>query len=52
MVPEELVMACYCGVTFGLSAIAFGLRYLLLRDAARSRLSKAEEYVPPVEVRI
>lgn len=43
-------MVLYCAVTFGLATLAFGLRYLLLQDAAKSRLSKAQEYVPPVEV--
>lgn len=50
MSTDTIVMGCYCGVTFGLSAVAFGLKELLLRDAANSRLSKAEEYVRPVEV--
>lgn len=43
-------MVWYCGVTFTFAAAAFVLKHLLLRDAARSRLSKAEEFVAPVEV--
>lgn len=46
------VMKWYCGVTFTASALCFGLRYLLLRDSAYTRLSKAAEYVRPVEVRL
>lgn len=51
MKEDEVVMFSYCGMTFGLSTLLFVLKKLLLRDAARSRLSKSEEYVRPVEVR-
>lgn len=50
MVEDEVIMISYCMVTFGLSALLFILRNLLLQDAANSRVSRAEEYVRPVEV--
>lgn len=52
MVEDEVIMLSYCAVTFGLSALLFILRKLLLRDAANSRVSRAEEYVRPVEVKL
>lgn len=47
---DEFIMLSYCGATFGLSVLLFVLRKLLVRDAANSRLSRAQEYVRPVEV--
>lgn len=48
---KEDVMGWYCLATFTTSALLFGLKQLLLRDSANSRISKAAEYVKPVEVR-
>jgi len=45
-------MGGYGLITFGMALLLFGIRYLLLRDAAHSRISKAAEYVPVVEVRV
>ena len=50
MVSDELVMGVYCLVTFTASGLLFGFRKLLLLDSANSRLSKAAEYVRPIEV--
>lgn len=46
------VMGGYGVITFGMAFLLFGIRQLLLRDAAHSRISKAAEYVPVVEVRV
>lgn len=43
-------MGAYCLVTFFSASILFGVKHLLLRDATFSRLSKAADYVPAVEV--
>ena len=50
MVSDEFVMGMYCLVTFTTSGLLFGFRKLLLMDSANSRLSKAAEYVRPIEV--
>lgn len=50
MVSKEFVMGLYCLVTFTTSGLLFGFRKLLLVDSANSRLSKAAEYVRPIEV--
>lgn len=50
MVSDEFVMGMYCLVTFTTSGLLFGFRKLLLLDSANSRLSKAAEYVRPIEV--
>ena len=47
---KEDVMGWYCLATFSASALFFVLRRLLLMDSTHNRLSKAAEYVPPVEV--
>ena len=46
------VMGGYGLITFGMAALLFGIKHLLLRDASYSRISKAAEYVPVVEVRV
>lgn len=43
-------MGLYCFGTFLGASVLFGVRQLLLKDAAHSRISKAAEYVPAVEV--
>ncbi|CAM9139902.1 unnamed protein product [Laminaria digitata] len=50
MVSDEFVMGMYCLVTFTTSGLLFGFRKLLLLDSANSRLSKAAEYVRPIEI--
>ena len=50
MVSDEFVMGMYCLVTFTTPGLLFGFRKLLLMDSANSRLSKAAEYVRPIEV--
>lgn len=50
MVSDEFVMVIYCLVTFTASGLLFGFKKLLLLDSANSRLSKAAEYVRPIEV--
>lgn len=45
-------MGWYCFVTFASALVLFGIRHLLLRDASNSRISKAADYVPVVEVRV
>lgn len=49
---EDEVMAWYCFATFSTAATLFGVRHLLLRDASNSRISKAADYAPVVEVRV
>lgn len=49
---EDEVMAWYCFATFSSACSLFGIRHLLLRDASNSRISKAADYVPVVEVRM
>lgn len=44
-------MVWYCLVTFSTASLLFLIRHLLLRDASISRISKAADYVPVVEVR-
>ncbi|CAM9284177.1 unnamed protein product [Ectocarpus sp. 12 AP-2014] len=50
MVAKGDVMGAYCFVTFFGASILFGVKHLLLRDATFSRLSKAADYVPAVEI--
>lgn len=50
MGAKEDVMGLYCFGTFLGASVLFGVRQLLLKDAAHSRISKAAEYVPVVEV--
>ncbi|CAM9094506.1 unnamed protein product [Ectocarpus fasciculatus] len=50
MVAKGDVMGAYCIVTFLGASILFGVKHLLLRDATFSRLSKAADYVPAVEI--
>lgn len=49
---EDEVMGWYCLATFSSALALFGIRHLLLRDASNSRISKAADYVPVVEVRV
>lgn len=51
MGAKEDVMGWYGLVTFVSASVLFGIRQLLLKDASNSRISKAAEYVPAVEVR-
>lgn len=49
---QAWVMAWYGLATFSSACALFGIRRLLLRDASNSRISKAADYVPVVEVRM
>ncbi|CAN0416333.1 unnamed protein product [Pylaiella littoralis] len=50
MGAKEDVMGWYCLVTFASASVLFCIRQLLLKDASNSRISKAAEYVPAVEI--
>lgn len=52
MGAKEDVMGWYCLVTFASASVLFCIRQLLLKDASNSRISKAAEYVPAVEVSV